>query len=85
MKCNKLGPEGQERGQQWWEAEEAVGGMEVLEMRPKLQLSPIGTGLRVPMCHLTVPFFLNQINSLAEAGFNHHYFIHRRTPSSPSH
>lgn len=68
MDCNKLGAwarsEGQERGWERWEAEEAVGGTEVLEVRPKLQLSPIATGLRVPMCHFSVPFLLNRINYL---------------------
>ena len=66
MDCNKpgawAGSEGQERGRQQWEAEEAVGGTEVLEVRPKLRLSPIATGLHVPTCHFSAPFFLNRIN-----------------------
>lgn len=68
MDCNKLGAqarsEGRERGWQLWEAEEAVGGREVLEVKPKLQLSPIATGLCVPTCHFSAPFFLNRINYL---------------------
>lgn len=31
----------------------------MLEVRPKLRLSPIATGLRVPTCRFSAPFFLN--------------------------
>jgi len=64
--CSKRGAwtksEGQKRGQQRWDAEEGAGGMEVLEVRPKLRLSPIATGLHVPTCHFCVSFFFNRIN-----------------------
>lgn len=41
----------QKRGWQRWEAGEAVGGMEVLEMRPKRPLSLTAAGLCVPTHH----------------------------------
>lgn len=66
MDCSKsgawAGSEGHERRQQQWEAEVAVGGMEVMEVRPRLRLSPIATELQVPTCHFSAPFFLNRIN-----------------------
>lgn len=43
----------QERGWQQWEAGEAVGGMEALEMRPKLPVSLTAVGLCVPTRHFS--------------------------------